>query len=320
LYSESRRIRIQAMTEQNSQPSAVSVRLPPLRSLQAFEATARHLNFSRAAKELFVTHGAVSRQVRLLESLLNVRLLKRGPRGASLTPEGQALYRRVRQGFDNLSAGIRDAAELASTGTITVTLSVSLASKWLVPRLARFRDRVPGVAVRVVADDQVVELDRIGGDVALRYGSGNWPGKHVERLMTEELIVVGSSQLLPKSRLSLEPREILGLPLLHDEYHCGWVEWARFAGVDMPPNAYSAMHFADTSLLIEAVMAGDSVALVRRSLAAADMLAGRLIQLSKISLPVHHSLYFVCQRDDLRNPLVAQFREWTIDEISLSGT
>jgi LysR family glycine cleavage system transcriptional activator len=294
----------------------MSDRLPPLRSLQAFEATARHLSFSRAAKELFVTHGAVSRQVRLLESRLNVRLLERGATGTSLTPEGEALYLRVRQGFESLAAGVREAGRIATRRTITVSLPISLASKWLVPRLTRFRARVPDVAVRVDADDRVVELNRAGINVALRYGSGHWPGKHVELLMTEELIVIGAPRILPKSRQWLAPEEILQHPLLHDEYHSGWEEWATSAGVEMPLNARGAVHFGDTGLLIQAAIAGEGIALARHSLAADDIRAGRLRCLSQIALPVRHALYFVCRREDLRNPDVVQFRAWVVDEIS----
>jgi LysR family glycine cleavage system transcriptional activator len=133
--------------------------------------------------------------------------------------------------------------------------------------------------------------------------------------MTEELIVVGSSQLLPGARRLLEPEEILRRPLLHDEYHCGWEEWAKLAGIDLPINAHSPVLFADTGLLLEAAVASEGVALARSSLAADDINAGRLMQLSRITLPVRDSLYFVCQPEDLRTPVVAQFREWVVDEI-----
>lgn len=301
-------------------------RLPPLRALQAFEATARHLNFSRAAAELNVTHGAVSRQVRALEERLGVRLLRRGGSGAALTSEGQILYRRAREAFDRLALGVREARRRPAGGGLTVTLSASLAVKWLVPRLGEFRARHPEVSVRLHADDRAVpDLAREGIDVGLRHGRGPaWPGVRAELLTREELVAAAAPCLpgLPPGARGggLAPAAVLRLPLLHDECHPGWDVWARRAGVaGVPPNL-PGPRFDDGAVLQTAAVNGQGAALVRRLLAADDLAAGRLIALSRVGLPLEEGLYLVTPAGGPARPAAVEaFRAWTRAGLGGSG-
>src|SRR5882672_5600432 len=142
--------------------------LPPLDFLRGFESAARHLSFTRAAAELFVTQSAVSRQIQALEAFVGVPLFERRHKSLALTPAGQAYYRSVAASLEQLREATRRLREVRTGHVLTVTTTVSFASIWLVPRLARFRKEHPSVDVRITATHDVVDIDREGIDLAIR--------------------------------------------------------------------------------------------------------------------------------------------------------
>src|SRR5258706_6976001 len=170
--------------------------LPSLNALKAFEASARQESFTKAAQELCVTQGAVSHQVKALETELGVRLFRRERQRLVITDAGRAYLEVVRDAFDRLAMGTERLLQRQNAGTLTVTTSPNFAAKWLVHRLGHFSEAHPGINLRVSASIQHVDFAREDIDLAIRHGDGQWPGLHLARLCAEELFPVCSPKLL----------------------------------------------------------------------------------------------------------------------------
>ncbi len=288
----------------------MSRNIPHLRGLQAFDVAAERGNLSRAADELGVTHGAVSRQIKQLEDYLGVPLLHRRQNGVEKTEEGERLHLATRRAFAELREGVRAVRRTDDHRTITISLAASLATKWLVSNLAGFRTRHPGISVFLDTNDEVVDLRAGRIDVALRYGVPGWPGLHTELLTREDLIVIGAPRLVAGRTLPMAPEAIAALPLLHDDFNPAWERWARMQGLSPDSTADVAVRFADSSVMIAAAIDGQGVALARRLLAQDDLNTGRLVQLDDTATPADRSLYFVCRPGDEDRVPVRQFRDW----------
>jgi LysR family glycine cleavage system transcriptional activator len=174
----------------------MSVHLPPLSALRAFEAAARHMSFSKAADELHVTPAAISHQIHSLEEDLGVRLFYRMNRSIELTASARVLLPGLSEAFAEIQSSVRRLRAHNDTGTLTVTASPSFAAKWLVLRLHRFQEQCAEVDVRISASDDLVDLTKGDFDIAIRYGRGKYPGLHVELLFTNEVFPACSPQLL----------------------------------------------------------------------------------------------------------------------------
>src|SRR5438477_1483645 len=170
--------------------------LPPMNSLKSFDAAARYLSFSKAAEELHLTHGAVSRAVRQLEDYLGIELFKRATRSVSLTTDGALYAAGIRDVLDRLTAVTAEVKEGRSGGTLTVSTLDSFAAKWLVPRLFRFRRAHADIDVRLLTTQRLVDFTTEDVDIAIRMGRGHWPGLHADLLMKEDLSPVCSPRLL----------------------------------------------------------------------------------------------------------------------------
>ena len=208
-------------------------RLPPLNALRTFEAAARHLSFTRAADELFVTQAAVSHQIRTLEEHLGTALFRRMNRALMLTDEGQALLPAVREAFDLLSAGVRRVQDLCSGGALAISTTPSFAASWLVGRIARFQALHPEIELQLGATPRLVDFAREDIDCGVRYGMGDWPGLVRQRLFQTALVPVCSPSLLDGPNPLRRPEDLMRHTLLHtlDEPD-DWRLWLRAAGVD----------------------------------------------------------------------------------------
>ncbi len=281
-----------------------------LRALQAFDTAAACSNLSKAADELGVTHGAVSRQIKQLETYLGVALLRRHPNGVEKTDEGERLHLATRGAFAMLRDGVRDVSRVEDRRSITISLSTSLATKWLVANLASFRSRHPGISVFLDTNDDVVDLSASDVDIALRYGRPGWGSLHHELVTREELIVVASPSLVGAATLPMAPLDIANLPLLHDEFNPAWDRWAIECALDCAHVADAAVRFADSAVLIAAAIDGQGVALARRLLVSADLESGRLIRLDETTISLDRALYFVCRPGDQDRRAIRQFKRW----------
>jgi LysR family glycine cleavage system transcriptional activator len=299
--------------------------LPPLNALKVFEAAARHLSFTKAAEELHVTPGAVSQQIKLLEDYVGGRLFRRTKRALLLTDAAQASLPILREAFDKLEEASRILTARADSKRLTVSVAPSLAAKWLVPRLDRFHERMPDVEVWVSADMEVVDFAVDDVDLAIRYGGGRYPGLEVELLMEEQILPVCSPRLLTGAHPLRAPGDLAHHPLLHDgspdQEDLGATNWAMWlkaagvAGIDCKRGA----KFNQSSLVIEAAVAGKGVALAKQAIALADLEAGRLVAPFDLSTPSNFSYYLVHPASKSRNAGVKAFKKWLHEEAAATG-
>lgn len=293
-------------------------RLPPLNALRAFEAAARHLNFSRAADELSVTPGAVSQQIQNLEDYVGAPLFKRTPKGLLLTDAAQTALPALREAFDRLAEAASLLTAAVDGRRLTLTAAPSFAAKWLVPRLGKFEEAFPQVDVWLSAGLEVVDLAAGEVDVAIRYGGGRYPGLEVRRLMSETVIPVISPELQATNPLD-EPRDLAGHILLHDgspdpDDSCpDWAMWLAARGVRGVDGARGP-RFNQSSLVIEAAVNGRGVALAKQALAQDDLEAGRLVAPLQIATAVDFAYYLVHPKAKGRLPQVKAFVNWIVRE------
>ena len=281
-----------------------------LRGLQAFDETARRSSLTRAAQALNVTHGAVSRQIKLLEQYLGVTLFHRLPNGVALTEAGERLYRSTRSGFSSLQTGVSDVRRSQRQQSITVSLSTSLALKWLVPLLTSFQRQHPGITILLDTNDALADFDLSDVDVALRFGKPGWAGLFHEQIRQEQLIVVAAPALVAASVVPMPAEDVVKLPLLHDAFNTGWEHWAAQAGLSADRVAAQTMQFVDSAVLLEAAIDGQGVALARQLLAEHDLERGRLVRLDDRSVPLDRGLYYVCRHGDQERATVRLFKDW----------
>ncbi len=292
---------------------AMARRLPPLNALRAFEAAARHLSFTKAAQELNVTQAAISHQVKALEERLGVVLFRRLNRALLLTDAGQSFLPPLREAFDQIANATERLHAHDARRTLTITTLPSIAAKWLVPRLGRFREAHPDIDVRIDASLHLTDFARENVDAALRYGRGKWHGTRSDRLMTEDFFPVCNPALLEGEHPLREPSDILHHTLLHDDSRTDWTMWFLAAGIEGgEPTRGPA--FTDSSLVLQAAVDGQGVALGRSALAAADLAAGRLVRPFDLSLEAKYAYYLVCPQATAESPKIASFRAWLLAE------
>jgi len=297
----------------------MSGHLPPLSALRAFEAAARHMSFSRAADELHVTPAAISHQIHALEQDLGVRLFHRMNRSIELTASARVLLPGLTEAFAGIQSSVRRLRTHNDTGTLTVTASPSFAAKWLVLRLHRFQEQCLEVDVRISATDNVVDLTKGDFDIAIRYGTGNYPGLDVELLFTNEVFPACSPQLLTTGPLLRTPDDLPLHNLIHDQtverdpLVPTWPMWLKAAGVKNLP-ATAGLSFNNMHLALDAAIAGHGVVLAQSTIAAADLAAGRLVRLFSLALPDQFAYYIVTAPGALERPKVRAFRDWLRSE------
>ena len=258
------------------QPNRRPPRLPPLNALRAFEAAARHLNFRIAAEELGVTQGAVAQQVRGLEAALKVQLFDRLPRSLVLTSEGRAYLPAVRRAFELIAAATERLRPQQATLTISVT--PSFAAKWLIPRLGAFTQANPDLDVRVVATEAVSNFQSDGVDIAIRHGHPpTGAGLSAELLFPAEIYAVCSPALLKGKHPLRKWQDIAHVALLHDA-HGLWPEYLEALSGGRHVAAVRSQTFSQSSLAIDAAVAGQGLALASDPLVKQDLAAGRLVR------------------------------------------
>jgi len=288
-------------------------RLPPLNALKAFEAAARHESFTRAAEELCVTQGAVSHQVKALEAELGLKLFNREPRRLVITAVGREYLVVVRDALDQIAAGTDRLLQRQSSGILTVSMSPNFASKWLVHRLGRFAEAHPEIDLRVSATLHHVDFAREDVDLAVRHGDGTAPGLDITRLCTEELFPVCSPKLLRGRHALRRPADLAHSVLLHLENRRDWSKWLDAAGApDADLSRGPVLNQA--SLVIDAAVDGQGVALARTGLAAQDLISGRLVRPFALALAVSYAYWIVSPKATAKLPKIVTFRNWLLAE------
>lgn len=245
----------------------------PLNALRAFEASARHLNFTRAAIELCVSQGAVSQQVAHLEARLGAPLFRRLPRGLMLTDEGQALYPVMADALDRMGAMLDRIAGGRPRIVLNLGVVGTFAGGWLLERLDDFTHACPHVDLRVHTNNNRVDLAGEGLDLAIRFGDGAWHGTHADPILRAPLSPLCTPQIA--ARLG-EPAALARETLLRSYRVDEWPRWFAAAGAACPP--LRGPVFDSSVLMVSAALAGRGVALAPPALFAGDLQAGRLVQ------------------------------------------
>ncbi|SDE25288.1 transcriptional regulator GcvA [Paraburkholderia lycopersici] len=297
--------------------SLKSRRLPPLNALRAFDASARHLNFRVASEELGVTQGAVAQQVRLLEDALNLALFDRLPRGLALTAEGHTYFVAVQRALTLLA----DATEALNrrSASLTISTTPSFASKWLIPRLAEFAERHPEIDVRIIADAALCNFRSDGVDIAVRLGKPPFArGLASDLLFPLDVFAVASPQFLKANVPVRTITELKNYVLLHDS-HDLWPEFFNALGDTQSIDMLKGPRFSQSSLAIDAAIAGHGVALTSEHLVASDIAAGRLQRLFDFSLSLSLGYYVVFPQAGVRSETSQKMRDWLLAQFKSSA-
>lgn len=293
----------------------MSRKLPPLTALPAFDAAARHLSFTRAAAELNLTHGAISRAIRNLEDRLGLLLFERGTRSMKLTPAGADYAAEVAAALDRISAATIIATAPRAAGILNVSTSDGFAGRWLVPRLHRFHRANRDIDVRLSTSGVLADFVRDGIDIAIRYGTGTYDGVEAELLSEEEVFPVCSPRLLEGDHPLQAPDDLRHHTLIHDNFRIDWAAWLHHVGLE-GIDARSGLSFDSATYAVEAAVHGEGVLLGRSALVSAEMAAGRLICPFDIRMKSRSKYYVVYLASALRQKKVRAFRDWLFAEMA----
>jgi LysR family glycine cleavage system transcriptional activator len=279
--------------------------------LRVFEAVATRLSFAEAADALSVTPAAVSQQIKALEEYLQIPVLRRSGRKVELTPEGAKLLPGVQSGLDALVLALRETRLNRASGVINVSTLSSLMQKWLTPRLHRLHAKFPDLQVDWHTSREAVDFARSDYHAAVRLGEGATPGLDHDKLMDEWLVVVASPTLFKKHG-SIDDRDSLkGIPMLQAKDE----PWSRFEKSAAPTPWPAGPTIIDDSVsVLSAVLEGLGYAPARWSIAANDLLAGRLVLASKIIVESRFRYWFVCPPSYSELPKVCALRQWLREE------
>jgi LysR family transcriptional regulator, glycine cleavage system transcriptional activator len=295
---------------------------PPLPALRTFEVAARHLSFTKAAAELHVTQGAVSQQIKQLEASLGFPLFLRGPRGLTLTDKGEELAATAESAFRRLFDKVEELRQKEEGGILTVSVSPSLAVKWLIPRLGRFYQHHPEVDLRIRPDPTRIDLhaEADSVDMAVRFGQGPYPGLVAVPIMHETVFAVASPDLVAKGPPLHHPRDLHGHVLLHTDSTrlevnsmANWEVWLALLNVT-GVNGKAGPTFPSSYMLLQAAIHGQGVALTWAALADEDLRARRLLRLFDRALEGSMSYFALTTEAAARKPKVLAFRDWLVEE------
>lgn len=301
----------------------MELRLPPLGAVRAFESAARHGGFRRAGEELNVSAGAIAHQVKQLENWLGVTLFQRLPRGVMLTPAGEQYAQELRPLLEGLAAASEAARIRGDERVVTVTSVPSLVMRWLLPRLGRLRSEHPDIDMRVLASLHPADFAREGVDVAIRLGTGPYPGLLADVLMEEWFSAVCSPAFLAGAPDLHTPADLLRYPLLHDEPEpripdeVSWAAWLRHFGVRYRGSKRPS--FSHTYLTLEAAANGQGVAIAAEPFILEDLRNGRLVRLFPERVRGPYRFHLLRPPAAEARPAVAAFCAWIRREARLAA-
>lgn len=281
-------------------------RLPPLNALRAFEVSGRLLSFRAASEELGVTQGAVAQQVRALEAHMGQPLFHRLPRGLRLTAQGAAYLADVSRAFDVLGAAT---ARLAShPRRVIISVTPTVATRLLIPRLAALQQALPGVELRTIADENLPDFTRDEVDIAIGLATPHLsPDLEARLLIAQRVIAVASPRLLAGRVLPLAVAELRDLPILH---HCQ-DHWPAFLGQQL-----SGPRFSLTTLALDAAVAGQGVVAAAAAFIGPELADGRLVQVMPHLLRASPDYYIVRRAQGQPDPVLETVWQWCLDELA----
>jgi len=295
-------------------------RLPPLNAVRAFEAAARHCSFTRAADELFVTQGAISHQVKLLEEWFGFLLFDRHKRELHLTKKGEIYLPSVRVMLNELHVATRALLDEDSERLLCVSVAESFAVNWLINRMRKFSNRHPDLDIRLASQNQIDDFGNVIGeegpnwvDLRIRYGRGKWPGLHVTKLFDEDVFPVCSPELIDETKPLKELNDLNQYVLIHDDMQMSWESWVRSVGSTQSISTRGPK-FSHSHMALQAALNGEGIVLGRSVLTLDYLDSGQLIRPLNISVPAEHSYYLLCQERMVSNPKIKAFSSWLLEE------
>ena len=286
-------------------------RLPPLNSLKAFEATARHLSVKSAAEELCVTAGAVSQMLKVLEENLGVKLFERVTRGIYLTDAGREYLPPIRNALRQIADASERIAAKTESGLLTVSATTLFASAWLIPRLASFREAQPGIDLQIVTSNALVDFSRSNVDIAIRHGMGRYPGLRSDRIVTVEVVAVAAPVLVEKFGAPAQPSDLARWPLVQDAERKGWSLWFEAHNVS-EQIMKRGPSFDDSGLLLKAIITGQGAGLLPTAFIERELASKQLIQLFPPTKIEEFAYYLVCPDNKQWMPKIEAFRDWIL--------
>jgi LysR family transcriptional regulator, glycine cleavage system transcriptional activator len=292
---------------------------PSLNAVRSFAVSARCLSFTKAARELHVTQGAINRMVRALEADLGVRLFNRVGRSLELTPAGASYYPPLVQALDLIQSATRSVRAFNGGNVLSINVPATFAMRWLVPRLQKFREEYPEILVDITTKDGPIDFTRDRVDIAVIYGSGKAAGVQTVRMMTEEMGVFCAPALLERKPPLRAPSDLPRHCLLHNSTRPdAWKHYATAFGVlEIGIQAVTFEHFF---MVIEAAAAGMGVALLPLYLAQHELLSGRLVQPFAQTLKPAEGYYAAHAPEAKHIRKVSIFKRWLIKEAGASAS
>ena len=286
-------------------------RLPPFSAVRAFEAAARHMNFSKAADEILVSQSAVSHQVRALEEYLGTQLFERLPGGVALTAAGEDYRDDLRLLLDGLDACTRKIRDTERAGRLSIRTTPGLASRWLIPRLASFRTACPEIELDLSTAMPPTEFSRGDVDVFLHWGGDPVPGVVIEPFLSARKSLVCRPEIA--RRLS-GPQDILGETLVRDRHGDQWEQWFTLAGLSGPVPA-DGPTMDHCELVLNAVEGGLGVSLSYDALTQQSLADGRLVEPFDLRTEPVLIYSLAWQKNRSSNPRIKAFRRWILAEV-----
>ena len=286
-------------------------RLPSLNGLKAFEAAARNESFTDAAAELLVSHAAISRHIKELEENLGTQLFIRTGRGVELTEAGKRFGGRLTPLFDQLADSAREAAAVGEARPLRVSVQPSIASRWLVARLGAFNTLHPDIELNIDPSNDLVDFYTDPFDLGLRYGLGGWDDVEAVKLSNVIVFPVCSPALLAKYP-ALQPADLAGMNLIHEDKKQWWADWLASAGVKSSGDWRGPIF--QNQLALEAAEAGQGFALGDPILCTDSLLEGWLARPFNLDMKEHGGYWLVRRKGSRETGPMRAFREWLAGE------
>jgi len=294
----------------------MSRRLPPLKSVTAFEAAARRGSFNEAAEELFVTPSAISHQVKSLEEYLGVSLFRRARRQVQLTIAGQRYLESISHALDEIDLATRRLLASSNSGALNISVAPAFLTRWLVPKMREFQNRHPDIELRLSPNNSPIDFAWSDIEMAIYFGDGKWPGLEVFFLREVVLVPVCSPGFVEVNPRITKPEELCAHTLIDVSTHPSeWDEFLATFGVTCEKRA-KRLSFSSTSLALGAAMENLGIALADRQLVAREVLYGRLVTPIDIAMENQLGYYLVYQKQRKITDEMRAFLDWVMDEIA----
>ncbi len=290
----------------------MSRRLPSLNALKAFEAAARHVSFTEASTELFVTHAAISRHIRELEEYLGTQLFNRTGRGVTLTEAGIRFGKQLTPLFDSLAEASREAAAVGAARPLNVSIEPAIASRWLVARLGKFQELHPDIELNIDPTSRLVDFHADNVELGIRYGDGTWVDVEMTKLSEVTIFPVCAPSLVSDAP-DLKPADLKDYNLLHEQRKQWWAEWLAANGVEGAEDWKGTVF--QNHLAIEAAESAQGFALGDQILCTDSILEGWLKRPFNSDMKDHGSYWIVRAKSSKESATARSFREWLMSEM-----